>query len=273
MYTIGSVPYINAIPLVAMFEALGDASPVRVVYDVPSRLPALLESGQVDAIMVSSVDALRTPNRRVAEGVCIGSDGPVKSVRAFAKCPWEEVRSLAWDASSMTSNRLVEVILAERYGVRPSKQVMAPDLETMLAECDACVLIGDIGMSAGRDGVRVIDLGEEWTDLTGLPFCWAAWIGGDRLTPELVQHLQTARIWSGLGRGCAEPGPRQEEIVRQALTHGRWSEGVVWDYYRQVMVFDMDARMLEGWREFQKRLLANGFDDANHFPSVVPGAV
>ena len=58
-YTVGSVPYLNAKPLVRMFEELGDDSPVKVIYDVPSRLPKLLEEGTVQAIMVSSIEALK----------------------------------------------------------------------------------------------------------------------------------------------------------------------------------------------------------------------
>ena len=91
-YTVGCVSYVNAIPLVEMFEEMGAASPVRVLYDVPSRLPALLESGEADAIFVSSVDGLRVADCRLAEGVCI-----VKSVRLFSKVPPAEIQKLALD--------------------------------------------------------------------------------------------------------------------------------------------------------------------------------
>jgi predicted solute-binding protein len=62
-YVVGCVPYVNAKPLVTFFERLGDQSPVRVLYDVPSRLPALLDSGAAQAALVSSFEALRTPGR------------------------------------------------------------------------------------------------------------------------------------------------------------------------------------------------------------------
>ena len=54
----------------------------------------------------------------------------------------------------MTSNRLAQVILAEGYGARPGVKVMTPNLAEMLAEADACVLIGDIGMTADGSIIR-----------------------------------------------------------------------------------------------------------------------
>ena len=64
-------PLKNARPLVAWFDALGAGSPVEVVYDVPSRLPQMLDDGEADAVLASCYDALRTPGRSTAQGVCI----------------------------------------------------------------------------------------------------------------------------------------------------------------------------------------------------------
>jgi chorismate dehydratase len=273
-FTVASVPYVNAIPLT---HALEDSNGrVAITYAVPSRLPALLESGEADAILVSSVDALRTPGRRLAAGVCIGSDGPVKSVRLFSKVPPSEIRSLAWDASSMTSNRLAMVVLHDRYGVRPRETVtLPPDLRSMLEVVDACVLIGDIGMTTDGTGLHVLDLGEEWRELTGKPFVWAGWIGGERLTPELAAELQNASHQVAVGRErAALPLTEAEHAARERLiadtaTRSGWTEAMVRDYYLNVMVYAMDARMLEGLHEFQRRLVANGFEDARHFPEIV----
>jgi len=285
-YTVGSVPYVNAIPLVSVFEEAGESSPVKVVYDVPSHLPALLDSGQADAVLVSSIDSLRVPGRRMATGVCIGSDGPVKSVRLFSKVPPAEIQTLALDSASMTSNRLARIILAEKFDVRPKVTTHDPNLAAMLEVADACVLIGDIGMTSQGDGLYVLDLGEEWTRLTGKPFVWAAWIGGDRLTPELSGHLQAPLAYYGserraeLALALSAKAPRDDQeltarrqaAVKKGTTHSGWTESMVEDYYQNVMVYAMDDRMLEGLREFGRRLLDNGFDDCGHFPALVAPA-
>ncbi|HZH99349.1 MAG TPA: menaquinone biosynthesis protein [Fimbriimonadaceae bacterium] len=259
-YTVGCVPYVNAIPLVHAFEVLGDSSPVRVVYDVPSKLPALLESGEADAILVSSVDALRNPGRRMADGVCIGSFGPVKSVRLLSRLPFQSIKSLALDQSSMTSNRLAQILLREHFGVQPETRHEPPDLHQMLSSADACVLIGDIGMQASGEGLHVLDLGQAWTNLTGKPFVWAAWIGEERLTPELAHHLQEA---------ATQPGP---SLLDCAQRRSGWELGVLNDYLLSTMRYEMNAQMVEGLREFRDRLLSSGFEDCHHFPTLVPAA-
>ncbi len=267
-FTVGCVPYVNAIPLAAWFEEQGEESLVRVKYAVPSELPVMLDSGEADAVLGSSIDALLTPGRRMAAGVCIGSDGPVKSVRLFSKVAPRFIQSLALDANSLTSNRLAQIILAERYGSYPQVFAMPPDLASMLQHHDACVLIGDIGMMADGAGLHVLDLGKEWTEHTKKPFVWAAWIGGEGLTPELAGLLTRACRASGCGRFVA-PTELTDKTVRRAIDHAGWTEEQVRDYFFQVMVYDMDYRMIDGLREFGKRLQANGFTDCGHFPELV----
>lgn len=291
MVRVGCVPYVNALPLVAWFESLGDQSPVQLIYEVPSRLPALLESGAADAIMVSSVDALMTPGRRIAEGVCIGSHGPVKSVRVLSKVPPAEIRSLAWDQSSMTSNRLAEIVLSQGYGAKFDSITLPPDQKLMLERCDACVLIGDIGMLADGTGLFDLDLGEEWRKLTGKPFVWAGWIGNERLTPDLVLFLQTAAALSTAGkqppaifserfilrRWFEEAAgvflPHFEKLLDFAQEKSGWTREMLEDYYHRVIVYELSGQMLDGLREFQSRLLAQGYAECRHFPEIVCGAL
>jgi predicted solute-binding protein len=172
-FRVGCVPYVNARPLVACFDQPNEF--VEVVYDVPSRLPAMLDSGEVDAILVSSIEYLRRDDLVIAADVGIMSNGPVASVRMLSKVPLEKIQTLALDESSMTSNMLAQIILAER-GVRPSLVTMEPDQGAMLTACDACVLIGDKGLEADGTGLVDVDLGAAWTELTGEGFTWALWL-------------------------------------------------------------------------------------------------
>lgn len=273
---VGSVPYVNAAPLVWAFEAAGAESPVRVTYEVPSRLPNLLESGACAAVMVSSVDALRVPDRRMAAGVGIVSHGPVQSVRLFCKVPPHRVRRLALDQSSMTSNRLAHLLLQERFGaVLESAVPMPPTLPEMLAKADAAVLIGDPGMDASGEGLHVVDMGEAWTDWTGLPFLWAAWFGAEALNPEVAGYLESAYAAAWEPSGEVHPSwlPRfadpASEVIRFAAGRSGWSEKRVGRYLREAIAFRVDDRVMAGYREFAERLRAAGFDDVRHFPRVV----
>ncbi len=196
-FRVGCVPYVNARPLVAAFDQPNEF--VEVVYDVPSKLPALLDAGEVDAILVSSIELLRRNDLLPVAEVGIMSNGPVKSVRMLSKVPISEIKTLALDESSMTSNMLAQVILAEQ-GVFPTLTTLPPDSKMMLANCDACVIIGDHGFEADGSGLVDIDLGEAWTKMTGLPFVWALWLGKKEQRLEckaLYYLLQYAFLASG----------------------------------------------------------------------------
>ena len=52
---------------------------------------------------------------------------------------------------------------------------MAPDLEAMLASCDAALLIGDPALQVDRTRYTTLDLAEEWIARTGKSFVFAFW--------------------------------------------------------------------------------------------------
>jgi len=260
MYTVGSVPYLNAKPLIRYFEDLGDDSPVKVVFDVPSKLPALLESGEVQAIMVSSIESLRKPGNRVAYGVCIGTREEVLSVRVFSKVPAQQIQTIAWDQSSMTSNALAQIVLKENYGVEPHGPKLSPNLEEMLQDHDACVLIGDNGMREVGEGLTILDLGSEWFQLTGLPFVWAVWLGREGLTEELAHYLVEAE---------QEGQIRMDQVVADAPGHTNMPIELCDRYLRTIMHYPMHDHELEGLREFGRRLQSHQILDGVYFPEIV----
>jgi len=169
---------------------------VEVRYEVPSKLPELLRQREVQAILVSSIETLRRPNAIVAGSIGIISQGEVESVKLFSKVPFGSIKTLALDSSSMTSNCLAQILLAEMYDIVPAVLTLLPVQDSMFAQADACVLIGDIGMTAPTDGLHVMDLRRAWLDLTGLPFIWALWL---LLEPDaiLVEKLEQPLIESG----------------------------------------------------------------------------
>ncbi len=257
---IGSVPYLNAKPLIKAFQHRGADSPVEVLFDVPSNLPPMLDSGAAQAVMASSFDALRTPGRRIAAGVSISSLGAAESVRLFCKVEPGRIATLAWDASSLTSNHLALVVLAERYGARPAARNMPPARDAMLAECDAAVLIGDNGLAADSDGVTVLDLGVEWVALTGLPFVWALWIGGRALDESLAEQLQQARDW----------GVRNlDQVTLEAAEETPFDVETCRHYLGEIMNYDLAADHLAGFRRFGELLVKNRLLPQAHFPTVI----
>ena len=72
---------------------------------------------------------------------------------------------------------LSRIILSRKYGVEPQMFSRPPELVTMLEDADACLIIGDpaLLLDPGDLPFHVLDLGAEWTEMTGLPMVFAVW--------------------------------------------------------------------------------------------------
>jgi chorismate dehydratase len=197
---IGAVGYLNARPLTWALDRAPERWQVR--YDLPAVCARLLYDGEVDLGLVPSIEYLRSDEYRFVPGVGIGSRGPVASVALFTRRPLGEIRHIALDTSSRTSVTLIRVLCEHRYRIAPEFVPHGPDLAAMVRDYDAGLLIGDPALEAdiGVLGITKIDLGSEWTAMTGLPFVYAAWTGraGVIGAPEvhLLQQAQAEGIAS-----------------------------------------------------------------------------
>lgn len=219
---LGAVGYLNARPLVHQLDP--DRFAVR--FDVPSRCATLLHEGVVDLGLIPSIEFLRGEYRIVPD-IAIASEGAVTSVALFSTRPVERVRSIALDTSSRTSAGLLRVLCAESFGIRPEFVPHPPDLDAMLIRADAALLIGDPALFTNESarGLLKIDLGLEWTGMTGLPFVWAFWAG----RPGAVDGAACAGLQRARDRGIASVDEiahefgggdeARETIARTYLTH------------------------------------------------------
>jgi chorismate dehydratase len=247
---IGSVPYLNAKPLVDWFHSPNCDADVEVVYAVPSRLAAMLRAGEIDVCNCSIFESLRLHGLSIIPNISISSDGDVKSVRLFCRVPISRVQSVALDSSSLTSAALTRIILSELYGIAPVYFDAQPELDAMLEDCDAGLIIGDLKLFDLHAGTTVYDLGERWKVLTALPFVYAAWqTPTDKATPEMAEILSAAKNW-GLSR--------LEELARKwALRMDLPFERCL-EYFLNAMQYDLTDRHVEGLRLFQEKCLTHG---------------
>lgn len=191
---IGAVGYLNARPLTWALDR--DPRRWQIRYDLPGVCANLLQTGEVDLGLTPSIEYLHSPDYRFVPGVGIGSRGPVASVALFTRRPMAAVRSIALDTSSRTSVALTRVLCHHRFRIAPVFVPQAPGLEQMTADCDAALLIGDPALEADPAplGLEKVDLGAVWTEMTGLPFVYAAWTGrAGAIDAAGVGALQAAR--------------------------------------------------------------------------------
>ena len=225
---VSAVSYLNTRPLVHGIERLPR---FQVRYDIPADCARLLHEHAVDIGLIPSIEYLRGAPYRIVPDVAIASRGPVASVAIFTTKPIREVKSIAMDTSSRTSVALTRVLCARHFRIQPRFESRAPDIADMLAHCDAALIIGDNALfhSALRtphSALEKVDLGDVWTQMTGLPFVYAFWAGrADALTADDVAALQRARdegvkIPEQLAREFLKDAPPERQAIGgQYLRH------------------------------------------------------
>jgi chorismate dehydratase len=192
---LGAVGYLNARPLVFGLET---SPQFDLRFDVPSKCAELLHEGAIDLGLIPSIEYNHPITRgeyAIVPDLAIASRGPVASVAIYSRRALHDVRSIALDTSSRTSVALVRVLCQREFKIAPRLEHRGPELDQMLAACDAALIIGDNALILdGSAPVEKIDLGEVWTRTTGLPFVYAFWAGRHgSMSARDVDALQAAR--------------------------------------------------------------------------------
>lgn len=175
---IAASSYLNTAPLIWSFTHGSMKRDVKLATDTaPSRCADMLASGEAEAALVPVIEYQRIADVLVVPDVCVASRGPVRSVVLVTRrSDLSEIRSVALDVSSRTSVALLQIIFREYLRLEPEWRPSAPDLNEMLKQSDAALVIGDPAMTFPRDGVRVIDMASLWREYTGLGFVFAMWM-------------------------------------------------------------------------------------------------
>lgn len=237
---LGVVSYLNAEPLV--YGLAGDPG-VVLERDLPARVAARLQAGELDLGMIPTA-AYADGDYAIVPGVAIASRGPVRSVRIYHRGDLASVRRVALDTSSRTSVVLARVLLHEILDREPEYVPAAPDVEAMLEAADAALLIGDPALY--DEGVRPwLDLGEEWTRRTGLPFVYAFWAG----PAGAASPAQVARLQAALADGVANVGRIAASYDGQGAGRAALNES----YLRANIHYAFGPGEQAGVREFFRR--------------------
>ncbi|MGG6309593.1 menaquinone biosynthetic enzyme MqnA/MqnD family protein [Paenibacillus macerans] len=225
---IGQIKYSNVWPVFHYFDAANLPQASRLVTEVPSKLNRRMLGGTLDISPVSSF-AFGYGSERfmLLPDLSVSSDGPVNSILLFSRKPPEQIAGgrIALTNTSATSVNLLKIIMEKAYGGQPTYWDSEPDLDAMMEQSDAALLIGDHAIQASwRDrGYIVTDLGEVWKRWTGYGMTFAVWAvqksfaeaNGDYLSEvtsafSASKHKSLSDLTPLVARACRELGGTEE---------------------------------------------------------------
>lgn len=248
-FRIGSVPYLNSVPLTCGLEN-------QVIFAPPSQLASMLENETLDAALVSVTEALLHPGYAILDDVAVACDGPVISVFLATKIPLKSIEVVHCDPASLTSINLLKILLKAK-GVQPQWHPLSSYEESF--EKDAVLLIGDpaIAFIQADHTHRIWDLGAAWKELTGLPFVFAVWaIRQGYEDPALLSSLMSAKL-KGIAQlpALIERESRFDPVFRK-------------EYLGKTIQYDLGEREKTAIHCFMEKL-AGGLDQKVYPPRFV----
>ncbi len=247
------MPYLNGKPLIDWFHSPECDFPAEISYAVPSRLAMLLESGELDAALLSSFEALKHPEFHIAPDVSVAARGEVQSVRVFCRKPIAQVKNVALDTSSLTSAALTRIVMDEVYHLKPQYEPRPPDLDRMLNDFDAALIIGDLKLFETPVS-EIIDLGEAWFRLTERPFVYATWlVRPEAVSGPLINALLQAKNW-GLSH-LADLSSHWSNEMRLPYDRCRY-------YFERVMRYSLGPDEIGGLNLFREKCIRHGLISA-----------
>ena len=228
---ISAISYLNTAPLMWDFEHGAAGADFDISYTIPSACAEVVREGTADIGIIPSAAYASIPDLVIIPDVAIASRQAVRSILLVSKIPVEQIRTVALDTSSMTSVALAKILFAKWLGGARNYTAMAPDLDLMLANHDAGLLIGDKALQVDRTRYVTLDLAEEWIGRTGKSFVFAFWAirrnalaGRDPLAIAKVfresrdRGLKPKNLEAIVQKWAPELG-LSAEILRTYLTH------------------------------------------------------
>jgi chorismate dehydratase len=246
---ISAISYLNTAPLMWDFEHGHAARNFDISYTLPSGCARALAEAVADIGIIPAAAYTQIPGLQILPDVAIASRRAVRSILLVSRVPIQEVRTVALDTSSMTSVALTKVLFEKWLGGGRTFTPMEPDLEHMLAQCDAGLLIGDPALQVDRSRYHTLDLAEEWIRYTGKPFVFAFWaVRGDALQ-EADPALDLAAVFHD-SRDHGLEAQNLDKIVREWAPRLGLSEKDVRQYLTENIHYQLDPGCLEGLQLF-----------------------
>jgi chorismate dehydratase len=251
------VQYLNTAPLVWGFTNGPLGGKYDLSFSVPSQCADALRNGGVDIAILPVIELQRIADLVVLPDLAIASKHRVRSLLLIATKPIREVKSIALDRSSRSTQALTRILCASHWRITPEFLEAEPDLPSMLQAADAALLIGDPALRLSISGIaeiaevdskrngaglHVYDIVEEWRSMTGLPAVLAVWAGrGDMVTPEVCADFVASRDY-GL--------QRLEGICAQSTAQLRLPKEALRNYLEKNIDYSLDQENLLGLQAF-----------------------
>jgi len=268
---IGKIPYTNTWPISHFFNPEKFNNEIEFIPQVPSQLNKHMAEGLIDIGPISSFAYAEHADKYfLLPDLSVSAYGNVGSISLFVETSIEDLKNkrIALTNTSATSINLLKIIIQEFLGGNPEYITMSPNIELMLDNADAALLIGDDALLAGLDKeiskhYKIIDLGEEWRKRTNHWMTFAVWAIRKEVleaNTELVQRVYQEFIHS------KEEAKKNPDSIIYASIEMYGGSYQFWRSYFEGLSHDFKEKQIAGLSHYFK--LANKIGVLSEVPEI-----
>lgn len=261
-----AIDFLNPAPLMWDFEHEPEKTRLldrySIEYTTPANCAAQLASGEADLGLVPVASWATTSSLVIVPGCAIASLDRVRSILLIVRPPdgLAAVRRVAADTSSLTSYAYTRILFDRFWKISAEFVPHPPDVEAMLADADAALLIGDPALLAleereereRRSGEHLLylDLAHEWHILTGLPWISAFWA----LRPDAIEErgADPGRLIQDLQRSRDHGLAHVDDLVAEWSARIAVPAATIRTYLTSNIYYELDEHCMRGLMAFYR---------------------
>lgn len=254
MIKLGDVPFLNSKPLFHLLKNGHINSSIEIVNYPPNVLSKLLREKKIDMGLVPVIELLTHGECKVVPDVSISSFGKVDSVVLVSNRDLKDIRSVALDRYSLSSAGLVRILFRNFLNMNVEFTTRNYD-EHFFTDVDSGMLIGDTGLKflyTNENRYKIYDLGNMWTNFTGLPFVYALLAVNDGI--KLGNQLNDLIISKKEGANFIE------EICEKESKRIGISKEFCINYIKNRIGYNLNEEEIKGISEFAQCLNKIGIE-------------
>lgn len=207
---LGVPQYIYTSPL---WWALKEKPGFRIQSEIPANLAVKLRHKQLHGALLTPIDYARDyAMYRIIPHVAVSSRGRSNSILLTFTKGLRSIHTIAVNPTSTSEIVLTQIVLVEKYDLHPTFVPISPGMKH--SQTDATLHVGD--PTALPDSKDAIDIVDEWTDMSELPYVHSIWVSSaDALTSsEMNTIVEVGRL------GGSNPADVLTQALAQSGTVG-----------------------------------------------------
>jgi chorismate dehydratase len=221
----------------------------------------MLATGEVDIALISPIDYARNSGKwEILPAYGITSFGFTGESILLFRQGLQQIRTIATDLRFPSEIVLTQIVFLEKFGDKPTFKAGTTPSSITPNNLDAVLLVGDKAIKVSETKTNILDLSDEWSDLTGMPFVHAFFAAKPgNIDSEFAGILMDSfSFFQSYRTEIAN-----DIALRSGIPHER-----LHTHFNEEMRYSLDDLDLDGLREYYRHCYFHGILD--EIPDIIP---